>query len=93
MAEKTTTGNLVTDIPGLQSRISNPLDVLGLYGTLHEACHRHHIPALCVTGNANEEQIIAAGKVNWLKNHFLKSRKSEEKLIFKKCGKSLAGLH
>lgn len=37
--------------------------MLGLYGTSHEACHRHHIPALCVTGDANEEQILAAGKV------------------------------
>lgn len=64
MAEKTPSGdNLATDIPGLRSRISNPLDMLGLYGTSHEACHRHHIPALCVTGDASEEQILAAGKV------------------------------
>ncbi|XP_032788885.2 protein zer-1 homolog [Daphnia magna] len=62
VAEKTPSGNLATDIPGLRSRISNPLDMLGLYGTSHEACHRHHIPALCVTGDANEEQILAAGK-------------------------------
>ena len=63
VAEQKPTGNLATDIPGLRSRISNPLDFLGLYGTLHEACHRHHIPALRITGDANEEQIIAAGKV------------------------------
>jgi len=63
VAEKTPSGNLATDIPGLRSRISNPLDMLGLYGTSHEACHRHHIPALCVTGDASEEQILAAGKV------------------------------
>jgi hypothetical protein len=63
VAEKTPSGNLATDIPGLRSRISNPLDMLGLYGTSHEACHRHHIPALCITGDASEEQILAAGKV------------------------------
>lgn len=63
MAEHTAWDNLATDIPGLRSRVSNPLDVLGLYGTHHEACHRHHIPALTITGDANEEQILAAGKV------------------------------
>ncbi len=67
---------MATDIPGLRSRISNPLDMLGLYGTSHEACHRHHIPALCVTGDASEEQILAAGKVitsNWIDFNFLES--------------------
>lgn len=64
VAEKTPNGNLATDIPGLRSRVSNPLEFLGLYGTAHEACHRHHIPAIRVTGYANEEQILAAGKVN-----------------------------
>ena len=63
VAEQVPTGNLVTDIPGLRSRISNPLDFLGLYGTLHEACHRHHIPALRITGDTNEKQILAAGQV------------------------------
>ena len=63
MAEHTAWDNLATDIPGLRSRISNPLDMLGLYGTHHEACHRHHIPALTITGDAHEEQILAAGKV------------------------------
>lgn len=63
VAEKTANGNLPTDIPGLRSRVSNPLEFLGLYGTAHEACHRHHIPAIRITGDANEEQILAAGKV------------------------------
>lgn len=62
VAEQKPNGNLATDIPGLRSRISNPLEMLGLYGTSHEACHRHHIPALRVTGDATEEQILAAGK-------------------------------
>lgn len=35
-----------TDIPGLASRIQNPLQFLGLYHTAHWACKRHHIPAL-----------------------------------------------
>lgn len=47
------------DIPGLQSRVSNPLEFLGLYNTSHDACHRHHIPAKVITGDANEEQILA----------------------------------
>lgn len=63
VAEQKPNGNLATDIPGLRSRISNPLELLGLYGTSHEACHRHHIPALRVTGDATEEQILSAGKV------------------------------
>ena len=53
----------VQNIPGLSSRTSNPLDFLGLYGTSNEACHRRDIPALHITGDANEEQILAAGKV------------------------------
>ena len=68
VAEQKPNGNLATDIPGLRSRISNPLEMLGLYGTSHEACHRHHIPALRVTGDATEEQILAAGKVQHLSN-------------------------
>jgi hypothetical protein len=35
----------VTDIVGLRSRASKPLKFLGLYGTLHDACRRHHVPA------------------------------------------------
>lgn len=62
VAEHTAWDNMATDIPGLRSRISNPLDMLGLYGTHHEACHRHHIPAVTITGDATEEQILAAGK-------------------------------
>nr|XP_045589985.1 protein zer-1 homolog [Procambarus clarkii] len=48
------------DIPGLKSRIHNPLEFLGLYNTLHDACHRNHIPAKVITGDASEEQILAA---------------------------------
>ncbi|KAK7074095.1 Protein zer-1 [Halocaridina rubra] len=47
------------DIPGLKSRTNNPLDFLGLYNTAHDACHRNHIPAKVITGEASEEQILA----------------------------------
>jgi Zyg-11 family protein len=40
-----------TDIPGLSSRVLNPFEFLGLYGTYHEACHRHDIPAKMVSLN------------------------------------------
>jgi hypothetical protein len=40
-----------TDIPGLSSRVHNPFEFLGLYGTYHEACHRHDIPAKMVRVN------------------------------------------
>ena len=73
VAEKIPNCNLPTDIPGLRSRVTNPLEFLGLYGTLHEACHRHHIPAIRITGDANEEQIIAAGQVNKAQNYFQQS--------------------
>ncbi|XP_071445512.1 protein zer-1 homolog [Hetaerina americana] len=49
-----------TDIPGLSSRVDNPLDFLGLYATHHGACHRHDIPAKKISGDANEEQILTA---------------------------------
>ena len=71
VAEHTAWDNMATDIPGLRSRISNPLDMLGLYGTHHEACHRHHIPAVTITGDATEEQILAAGKVLYIIPFFL----------------------
>lgn len=37
------------DIPGLVSRVDNPLEFLGLYGTHHGACKRHDIPAKVVS--------------------------------------------
>lgn len=37
------------DIPGLVSRVNNPLEFLGLYGTHHGACKRHDIPAKVVS--------------------------------------------
>ncbi|MCL4119557.1 UNVERIFIED_CONTAM: hypothetical protein GTU68_028694 [Idotea baltica] len=48
------------DIPGLQSRVKNPLDFLGLYNTYNDACNRYSIPARIITGEANEEQVLAA---------------------------------
>ncbi|XP_072930520.1 protein zer-1 homolog isoform X2 [Epargyreus clarus] len=48
------------DIPGLVSRVNNPLEFLGLYGTQHGACKRFDIPARIITGDANEEQILTA---------------------------------
>ncbi|XP_077302367.1 protein zer-1 homolog [Arctopsyche grandis] len=48
------------DIPGLASRVNNPLNFLGLYGTAHAACCRHDIPAIKISGDANEEQILTA---------------------------------
>lgn len=33
------------DIPGLASRVNNPLEFLGLYKTSHDACYRVQIPA------------------------------------------------
>ncbi|XP_050432283.1 protein zer-1 homolog isoform X3 [Adelges cooleyi] len=48
------------DIPGLESRVENPLEYLGLYHTMYDACNREHIPAKTISGNANEEQLITA---------------------------------
>lgn len=39
----------VCDIPGLSSRVKNPLQFLGLYETRHDACLRHDIPAKLVS--------------------------------------------
>lgn len=50
------------DIPGLRTRVSCPLDFLGLLNTTNDACHRHHIPAKRITGDANEMQILTAAK-------------------------------
>uniref|UniRef100_A0A0K2TYN5 Protein zer-1 homolog n=1 Tax=Lepeophtheirus salmonis TaxID=72036 RepID=A0A0K2TYN5_LEPSM len=50
------------DIRGLESRVGNPLRFLGLYNTRMGACSRTNIPALEITGDANERQIIAAGR-------------------------------
>jgi len=50
------------DIPGLARRIENPLEFLGLYKTHHEASRRQHIPALVISGNSTEEQILVAGR-------------------------------
>jgi len=50
------------DIAGLDSRVEKPLDFLGLYKTHNDASSRLHIPALSVSGDANEAQILVAGK-------------------------------
>eukprot|EP00095_Tigriopus_kingsejongensis_P005858 snap_masked-scaffold38_size502422-processed-gene-0.10 protein:Tk05858 transcript:snap_masked-scaffold38_size502422-processed-gene-0.10-mRNA-1 annotation:"zer-1-like protein" len=50
------------DIPGLVSRVNSPLDFLGLYKTSHEACYRGQIPAKLISGDANEKQILTAGR-------------------------------
>ncbi|VVC39427.1 Hypothetical protein CINCED_3A020042 [Cinara cedri] len=49
-----------SDIPGLESRVDNPLEFLGLYHTMHNACRRHDIPAKIISGDANEYQIFNA---------------------------------
>jgi len=51
------------DIPGLESRVGNPLEFLGLYGALHDASHRHHIPAKRIAGDKDEAQILVACQV------------------------------
>ncbi|CAG2183367.1 unnamed protein product, partial [Oppiella nova] len=45
-------------IPGLVSRSDKPLEYLGLYNTANEAAYRRTIPALKVSGDATEEQIL-----------------------------------
>lgn len=45
-------------IPGLVSRNAKPLEYLGLYNTANEAAYRRVIPALSVSGDATEEQIL-----------------------------------
>jgi len=50
------------DITGLSSRVEKPLDFLGLYKTHNDASSRRHIPAVCVSGDTNEAQILEAGR-------------------------------
>ncbi|XP_076359935.1 protein zer-1 homolog isoform X1 [Tachypleus tridentatus] len=66
-----TTSVPLSDIPGLRKRSDNPLEFLGLYGTLHEACYRHHIPAKRISGDANEEQIFTAAQVYYDRPEYL----------------------
>lgn len=47
-------------IRGLQCRIKNPLEFLGLYKTCYGACTRVKIPAKRISGNGNEEQLLNA---------------------------------
>jgi len=50
------------DIAGLVSRVSNPLQFLGLYKTHHEASRRTNIPAIACSGDSSEAQILLAGQ-------------------------------
>ncbi|XP_071041876.1 protein zer-1 homolog [Parasteatoda tepidariorum] len=52
----------LTDIPGLASRVHRPLEFLGLLNCSHQACYRHHIPAIRIAGDNGEEQILTAGQ-------------------------------
>ncbi|GAB0100363.1 Protein zer-1 homolog [Sergentomyia squamirostris] len=52
-----------SDIPGLVSRANRPLQFLGLYNTAHSACRRYDIPAVTISGEANEEQILTSALV------------------------------
>lgn len=50
VAQVSTSGKVKSsDIPGLMSRVNNPLQFLGLYNTTHSACRRFEIPALMVS--------------------------------------------
>jgi Zyg-11 family protein len=35
----------ISDIPGLEHRVDNPLEFIGLFRTMHNACQRQNIPA------------------------------------------------
>ncbi|XP_054164654.1 protein zer-1 homolog [Oppia nitens] len=50
-------------IPGLISRHNNPFEYLGLYNTANEAAYRRTIPAISVSGDATEEQILTGCEV------------------------------
>ncbi|CAL8113664.1 unnamed protein product [Orchesella dallaii] len=58
--EAQTSSTRLCDIPGLNCRVDNPLEFLGLYGTAHDASHRHCIPAKRVSGDKDECQILVA---------------------------------
>ena len=50
------------DIPGPVGRVKQPLEFLGLCKTHNESSSRQHIPAITITGDATEVQILAAGQ-------------------------------
>lgn len=52
----------LSSIPGLQCRVDRPLDFLGLLNTSSEACYGINIPALRVSGDASEEQVLVAAQ-------------------------------
>jgi len=49
-------------IVALASRINDPLDFLGLYKTHHDASSRSNIPAVKISGDSCEAQILEAGQ-------------------------------
>lgn len=51
-----------SSIPGLQCRVDRPLDFLGLLNTPSDACYGTHIPALRVSGDATEEQVLVSAQ-------------------------------
>ncbi len=50
------------DIPGLVSRVDNPLEFLGLYKTEHDASLRAHIPAKEISGEIIEPHMLSAAR-------------------------------
>ncbi|XP_065302668.1 protein zer-1 homolog isoform X1 [Dermacentor albipictus] len=51
-----------SSIAGLQCRVEHPLDFLGLLNTPCDACYRSSIPALRVSGDATEEQVLVSAQ-------------------------------
>ncbi|KAL1424380.1 hypothetical protein MTO96_020172 [Rhipicephalus appendiculatus] len=51
-----------SSIPGLQCRVDRPLDFLGLLNTPSDACYGTNIPALRVSGDATEEQVLVSAQ-------------------------------
>lgn len=54
---------MLSSIAGLQCRVDCPLDFLGLMNTPCDACYRSNIPALRVSGDASEEQVLVSAQV------------------------------
>uniref|UniRef100_A0A1E1XI19 Protein zer-1 homolog n=1 Tax=Amblyomma aureolatum TaxID=187763 RepID=A0A1E1XI19_9ACAR len=52
----------MSGIPGLQCRVERPLDFLGLLNSPYDACYRTNIPALRVSGDATEEQVLVSAQ-------------------------------
>jgi len=61
-AERRVVGEQQCSIAGLASRVVDPLDFLGLYKTHHDASSRPNIPAVKISGDSCEAQILEAGQ-------------------------------